>query len=228
MVFVHGGIYRFGYRTDCHNIGCGWAKQGVVTVVINYHLVPWGKWPTQAKDVAAAMRWTFENISKYGGDPNSIFMSGHSAGAHAVALVAAHPSYLSDEGVDKRKIRGVVSISGSRSDLRNIRTSLCCALFSKGSKGKREKEDATIYYHLLPDKYQPENASALKPYLPPLMLMCSNGESTPFKRTMREMHQVLFQAGFNVEFQALVCKTSFSLSTFHAITTLHSSHHYLP
>jgi acetyl esterase/lipase len=32
------------------------------------------------KEIASVIQWTKENIKKYNGDPNQVFITGHSAG----------------------------------------------------------------------------------------------------------------------------------------------------
>jgi len=100
VVFVHGGMYRFGSKNMARNVGYAWSKAGMVTVLPNYRLAPWSKWPAQVDDVADAVRWVFDNIDRYGGDPANVYLVGHSAGAHAVADLALHPRRLADRVCD--------------------------------------------------------------------------------------------------------------------------------
>src|SRR5690606_27815277 len=48
------------------------------------------------KAVVAAVNWTRENIVDHGGDPDQIFISGHSAGGHLAALVAMKAGLFED------------------------------------------------------------------------------------------------------------------------------------
>jgi alpha-beta hydrolase superfamily lysophospholipase len=56
--------------------------------------------------------WLHKNAAQYGVDLNNIFVAGHSAGGHLVALLALDPQYLQAEGVSPKSIKGVVAISG--------------------------------------------------------------------------------------------------------------------
>jgi acetyl esterase/lipase len=94
------------------NFATFWAQRGIGTVVTNYRLSPGVKHPEHIKDVAKAFAWTHKNIQKYGGRPDCIYLSGHSAGGHLVALLATDESYLKSEGLSLRDIRGVMPISG--------------------------------------------------------------------------------------------------------------------
>ena len=115
LFFVHGGAWRTGdknYFGFYAGLGKFYARRGIGTVVTNYRLSPKVKHPEHIKDVARAFAWTVKNISKYGGRPDAVFVCGHSAGGHLVALLVTDASYLKAEGVKADVIRGVVPISG--------------------------------------------------------------------------------------------------------------------
>ncbi|MEE9456342.1 MAG: alpha/beta hydrolase [bacterium] len=116
LLFVHGGGWRHGHKDGdfnfYHRLGKGLARRGVGVAVAAYRLAPKHKFPAQAEDVARATRWVYENIGEYGGDPQRLFLCGHSAGAHLVALVALDEKYLEAEGLPPDAVAGVVGISG--------------------------------------------------------------------------------------------------------------------
>ncbi|RYG45233.1 alpha/beta hydrolase, partial [archaeon] len=64
------------------------ANAGIVGAVCNYRLAPDVKHPDNAVDVARALVWLRDNVRQYGGDPDAIFLCGHSAGAHLAMHVA--------------------------------------------------------------------------------------------------------------------------------------------
>jgi acetyl esterase/lipase len=68
--------------------------------------------PEHIKDVARAFAWTKKNICSYGGRSDSVFVAGHSAGGHLVALLATDESYLRAQGCACTDIKGVIGISG--------------------------------------------------------------------------------------------------------------------
>jgi triacylglycerol lipase len=114
LVFVHGGGFTGG---DKHTPGqfsndnlMKWAnEQGMVAVDVNYRLAPKNVLPDQITDARDALAWVAKNISKYGGDPNKIFLWGHSAGASLVGLYTSHPDYYYKPGGG---IIGAVMTSG--------------------------------------------------------------------------------------------------------------------
>jgi acetyl esterase/lipase len=88
MIFVHGGSWSSGHKEIYDFFGSRMARRKVVTVIIDYPLSPEYKVYSMEKAVVAAVNWTMGNIADYGGDPDQIFISGHSAGGHLAALVA--------------------------------------------------------------------------------------------------------------------------------------------
>lgn len=112
LLFVHGGAWKNGDRKFYSKLGSMFARNGVGAVVISYRLSPKVKHPAHIQDVARAFAWTYRNIAHYGGRPDQIFICGHSAGAHLVALLATNGSYLKEEHLSPANIKGVIPISG--------------------------------------------------------------------------------------------------------------------
>ena len=115
LFFVHGGAWVHGDKNFMNlysGVGRYYASQGIGAVIINYRLSPGVKHPEHIKDVARAFAWTVKNIEKYGGRTDQIFISGHSAGGHLVALLATDETYLKAEGLSFKNIKGVIPISG--------------------------------------------------------------------------------------------------------------------
>lgn len=73
---------------------------------------PNGKFPTFAEDGAKAFEWTKNNIARFNGDPDNIFIVGHSAGAHTGALLSTDSRHLSEVGFKKSDIRGFAGMAG--------------------------------------------------------------------------------------------------------------------
>lgn len=119
IVYVHGGGWSIGDKAnqidDKRSLFRG---EDYVFVSTNYRLTPINgsggtgriMFPDHNKDVATAIRWVYDNIADYGGDPNRIALLGHSAGAHLVALTGTNPVFLEEVGLSPAMIRGVASI----------------------------------------------------------------------------------------------------------------------
>ena len=112
LLFAHGGAWTHGYKEWLGLMAPVIVETPAIFVSVSYRLAPEYKFPAQAEDVARAVRWTYEHIGEYGGDPHRIFLCGHSAGAHLAALVALDEKYLAAEGVPAEAVAGVVGLSG--------------------------------------------------------------------------------------------------------------------
>jgi arylformamidase len=117
LVFVHGGGWSMGGKGTRPAIAAFFGHADLVYVTINYRLSPAVKHPAHADDVARAVAWVHANIHRYGGDGSSIYLMGHSAGAHLAALVASTPRHLRAFGVPPEIIRGTILLDGSAYDL---------------------------------------------------------------------------------------------------------------
>lgn len=117
LLFIHGGGWSIGGKGTRGSIAAFFGEAGLVYVSINYRLSPAVKHPAHVDDVARAVAWVHENIQRYGGDGSSIYLMGHSAGAHLAALVSSAPRHLHRYGVPPESIRGTILLDGSAYDL---------------------------------------------------------------------------------------------------------------
>jgi acetyl esterase/lipase len=117
VIFVHGGGWFRGDKSNVDSKPAAFNARGFVFVSVNYRLVPEVDVVQQMQDVARAVAWTKQNIARYGGDPARLFLMGHSAGAHLVALLATDESYLRAEGLLLTDIQGVISLDTQTYDL---------------------------------------------------------------------------------------------------------------
>ncbi|GAA3920409.1 hypothetical protein GCM10022406_03510 [Hymenobacter algoricola] len=108
VVFIHGGSWNSGSKDFYSFIGRRLAKQGVVAVVINYRLAPQVQVPAMADDCARAVAWVVQHIADYGGDPQRLFLMGHSAGGGLAALLATDNALLARRGLAPNPVRGVL------------------------------------------------------------------------------------------------------------------------
>jgi len=108
IVWFHGGGITAGNK----HIPEGLLEQKVIVVAVNYRLYPKVKQPEYIKDAAAAVAWTFNNIEKYNGRKDAIYISGHSAGGYLASMVGMDKSYLHEHDIDVNDIAGLVPFSG--------------------------------------------------------------------------------------------------------------------
>jgi acetyl esterase/lipase len=112
IVFLYGGSWSSGSKDDYEFMGAALASQGFVAVLPDYRLVPDVRFPTFIEDCAAALRWVQDHAAECGGDPRSVVLMGHSAGAYNAAMLALDAHYLRDAGVDASAIRGMIGLAG--------------------------------------------------------------------------------------------------------------------
>jgi len=107
VIFIHGGSWSSGKKDTYWWIGRNLARKEVITVTINYGLTPQNKFMQMGNDCAAAVKWVAAHISDYGGNPQRIFLMGHSAGAHLAELINADPRYFKEAGI-ANPVKGVI------------------------------------------------------------------------------------------------------------------------
>jgi acetyl esterase/lipase len=112
VVFFYGGSWRGGKRDHYAFIGEALTSRGCVVVVPDYRVYPDARFPDFIEDAAQAIAWVQDNIDDFGGDHRTVFVMGHSAGAHIAAMLVTDRRYLDAAGVDRRTIRGFVGLSG--------------------------------------------------------------------------------------------------------------------
>lgn len=117
LVFLHGGGWRLGDKQQHGGKGILFAQNNIVFVNVNYGLAPQVVHPNQALDVARAIRYAIDHAPEWGGDPDRIFLMGHSAGAHLVDLIATNQRFLNQVGVKPTSIKGVISLDTASLDL---------------------------------------------------------------------------------------------------------------
>jgi acetyl esterase/lipase len=117
VVWFHGGGLEGGEKF----IPAGLKNKGIAIVAVNYRLSPAAKYPAYIVDAAEAIAWVFKNIEKYGGNPDKIFVSGHSAGGYLTLITGLDRKYLADYGVNADKIRGLIPVSGQTNTHYTIR-----------------------------------------------------------------------------------------------------------
>lgn len=129
VVFVHGGgwtegdrDFTFGNADVYNNIGRYFAQHGIGAATVSYQLMPGVTWREQVADVAAAVAWVHGHIGEYGGDPDGLFLMGHSAGAYLAASVALDPAPLERQGLSAGVVCGAIPVSGAALDLTDRET----------------------------------------------------------------------------------------------------------
>jgi len=117
LVFIHGGSWAHGKRSDYLTYLIPFAQQGYITATVSYRLLEDGPYPACAEDIRDAVQWFFRNGEKYGYDPDRIALIGGSAGGH-LSLLGAYGWHPAQEVPDSsvvvpaHQIKAVVDIYG--------------------------------------------------------------------------------------------------------------------
>lgn len=114
LVFIHGGGWRSGKRSDYLVYLLDFARKGYVTATVSYRLLADSCYPACVEDISDAVDWFIKNGHTYGYDPGRIALIGGSAGAH-LALLTAYGWKKPGSGNDSvitRRVKAVVDIYG--------------------------------------------------------------------------------------------------------------------
>jgi arylformamidase len=164
-VFLHGGYWFSRHKNDFRFLARGLVPSGAILVIVNYALVPQVNLDELVRQCRAAVAWTFENAETFGGDPNKIFVSGHSAGGHLTAMMMAIDWPAVGDGLPAGLVKGGCAISGIY-DLEPIRL-----VFLQETLG------------FTPEQVERNSPLTLKPATPaPLIVAVGADESEEFLR----------------------------------------------
>ena len=113
FLFLHGGGFREGDKAHYGSVAEPFVQAGVITAVASYRLTGSGAhYPDQPDDVKSTVKWLFENIKQYGGNPEALYVGGHSAGAILSADIGVNRAWLVEMGMPKEILKGIIPVSG--------------------------------------------------------------------------------------------------------------------
>lgn len=117
VFWIHGGGWQGGTKAEVAEKPRAFTEKGFVLISADYRLYPETTIDHMAGDMAKAIRWTRDHAKEFGGDPDTIFVMGHSAGAQLAALVCIDDRYLKAEGLSPSMIKGCVPVDGDTYDV---------------------------------------------------------------------------------------------------------------
>jgi len=176
IVFFYGGRWESGDKADYRFVGQAFASMGYVVVIADYRLYPQVYFPVFVQDGAHAVAWTHAHIASYGGNPDRIFLAGHSAGAYIAAMLAVNSPYLHEAGVKRTWIKGMIGLAGpydflpfTDADVKDI--------FSRAPDALTQP----IHY--------------VSPGLPPFLLLTGDEDTSVYPKNTHHLAQRLREAG---------------------------------
>ncbi len=145
IIFFYGGAWQSGYKELYRYVAKALARRGYVAVVPDYRIYPEVCYPDFLDDGAMVVRWVKDNIARFGGDPDKLFVKGHSAGAHIAAMLSIDARWLGKVGLDPRRdIAGLIGIAGPY-DLMPLRDDKLKMIF-----GGVNRPETQPIYHVTP------------------------------------------------------------------------------
>ena len=182
-IFIHGGAWRgglakdFGYPAELFvHAGAHYVVPDFINVVeANGNLM------TMAEQVRRAVAWVYRNAQTFGGDPNRIYVSGHSSGGHLAGVVLT---------TDWRKEFDLAA------DL--VKGGLCCS-------GLFDLKPVRLSFRSSYVKFTDETEQALSPQRhldklnTPLVLAYGSLETPEFQRQSRDFAAAFKAAGKPVQ-----------------------------
>ena len=112
ILFYYGGSWDSGNKSDYKFAAEAFSSNGFVTVIPDYRVYPEVSFPGFMADPATAAKWVKDHIQDFGGDPNRVFLMGHSAGAHIAVMLSLNEEYLAKENLKPTDFQGTIGLAG--------------------------------------------------------------------------------------------------------------------
>jgi acetyl esterase/lipase len=112
VLFFYGGGFISGNKREYRFVGQALASLGIIVAIADYGIFPDHRFPEFVEDGAKASAFLHKKLPDYGGDPNRLFVAGHSAGAYIAVMLASNPEYLSEAGADQSILAGAIGVAG--------------------------------------------------------------------------------------------------------------------
>lgn len=110
-IHLHGGAWRAQSKHDVSFVAPAFTTQGVHFVAPDFTNLPKARMPDVVEQLTRAVAFVHRNAPQFGSDPDQIFISGHSSGAHLCAVLLTHD--WTQLGLPRNLFKGGLCISGS-------------------------------------------------------------------------------------------------------------------
>ena len=110
-IFFHGGYWHSLTSRDFAFVAEGLVRNGITAVLVNYALCPSVSIDEIVRQSRAATAWTYRNAEDFGGNPEQITVSGHSAGGHLTGMLLS-TDWEKNYGLPPNLIKGFLPVSG--------------------------------------------------------------------------------------------------------------------
>ncbi|THK40821.1 alpha/beta hydrolase [Methylophaga sp. SB9B] len=181
VIFFYGGGWEAGEKADYKFVAEALTSQGMIVVIPDYRVFPEAVFPEFIEDAAQAVAWTRKHITEFGGDPEQLFIAGHSAGAHIAAMLSVNPHYLQQAGLETEQLRGMIGLAGPY-DFLPLTSPTLKQIFG---------DDAS--------QWQSQPVNFVGEDHPPTLLLVGNNDRTVLPRNSYRFAEKLKQYGNDVE-----------------------------
>jgi arylformamidase len=110
MIFIHGGAWIRSTKDDASFAAPIFNQRRAIYIAVNYASLASVRMPEMVEQCRRAIEWAVRNASGFGGSPQKVFLSGHSAGAHLSGCMLT--TDWSARGMTANPIRGALLLSG--------------------------------------------------------------------------------------------------------------------
>jgi acetyl esterase/lipase len=184
IVFYYGGRWSEGEKEKYRFAATTLADQGYLVVVPDYRQYPKVKYPAFQEDSAKALAWVYRNIDQYGGDPERLFVAGHSSGGHMGAMLAANKTFLNEEGLSPSIIKAFVGLAGPYD-------------FEPEAKDVKD-----IFSDVQSNNYAAMKVSTfVEKDTPPMLLLYGLKDDIVYKRNVEKLMEAANKKGANVSYK---------------------------
>lgn len=194
MLFIHGGAWRALSKDSFSYPAAPFATAGAAWVAADFALLPEASLDEQVRQNRAALAWLWRNARSFGGDPDRLYVCGHSSGAH-VGGALVQDGWRARAGLPEDVIKGAVLVSGMY-DLEPVRLS---------ARNDYVRLDEVAARRLSPIHNIPER-------VPALALFWGSGELDEFRRQSRAFAETLWALGHRAEAMEIAGANHFDMA----------------
>ena len=112
MIYVHGGAWRNGRSAQNAYLAEPFVKAGAHFINVEFNNVGEtdGDIGVMVEQCRRAVAWVYRNAASFGGDPNALYLSGHSSGGHLAGCVVI--TEWEKQGLPRDLLKGALLGSG--------------------------------------------------------------------------------------------------------------------